>query len=918
MFKTSLAYQNWKSKYQYNNETPLETQQRVARAAASAEKENQEQWYQTFLNTLVKFDSDNQPLGLKCTFGGRITANVGTHYTGTTSKNCFINGPVSNASISYRRPVPGTDEFIDVSYTTQGTPDSLSNIMLTLLEQAETLKSEGGYGINFDFIRPRGSLIKGIGIKHPGVVHYMTIWDTVANVIVMGDSDGYKDNIKNHSHLDEDVVVAMKKQARKGAQLAALSVWHPDVEEFIRAKQEPGRLTKFNISVLVDDEFMDAVRHDKLYTQWFWESAGIKLEGAEYEAFSKGCRKFVKANVSGKMTLAPSDLVKGSVVYRLAPIHEYKRVAADYYVAQDGTLMYKKEYKRVRARELCDLMLLSAYNRAEPGIIYYDSMQRNNPLAYLGDANAMNPCGEIPGNPYTSTVCLLGSVNLTQYVNQDRTFDWDGYVRDVCTFARMLDNVNDLDNLPLPQYRWASENIRQYGMGINGLGSALFMMGIPFNSVHAMDFVNQVTWLKEEHTWRTSALLAKERGAFPAYSSKFLETNWFTEFTGITEDTKNLIRKYGVRNGKTTGQPPLGNSSIICDIISNGIEPVFLPEYKRTYIADKWPEGITKENVKTILSQTKQGDSVVWEGVYNGVSYLYEPHNRGLCINEVVRDYGYQWVLDNYPQDFKSGTPSYIVTANTLTVQEHLDVQEIVQRNCNQAVSKTANLPNDYDFDDFRHLYIKAWKADLNGFTTYRDGSMESVLSKVEASKSSKEPRVVKKDIKLPDTFINGEMRIIKREGKKWYLHFSYLPEDTDKIFPVAIWIQTNNLGEIREANAAVKQLIELLEKFEIPQTLIELQKQKIKDNPGYVRVGKLISMCLRHNIPLPNIVAALDSVPDVYVTDLLFALKKFLVEHIEDGTRVLNSLCKSCGSSEVVFESGCNRCLDCGSSECG
>jgi len=998
MFKTELARKNWEMKYQYGNETPLETQKRIAKAVASVET-NPSEWEEKFLNVLVKFDSSGNQIGLKNTFGGRITANIGTEYNGTTLLNCFVSGPIRKAKVSYTRNIPGTDKKIDVVYDTEDTPDNLANIMLCLLEQAETLKSEGGYGINFGFIRPRGSPIKSIGISHPGVVHYMQIWDMVASVIVMGDNDGYKDTIKNYigEKIPDKIVKRMKKQARKGAQMAALPIHHPDIEEFIRAKQEKGKLTKFNLSVLVDDEFMRAVEKDDFYELYF-----------------------------------------------------------------NG-----KTYKKVKAIDLYNLLMKSSHSRNEPGILFYDNMQKNNPIDYLGKTNATNPslksdtmvltnygmveiknlvdkddllvknfreewhrakafmsgkdkelyrikfsdnseifctkehkwpiiksitgkydsndeaidyssfekietqnlkrlhkvyfpfspdpsrkfksimsvektelvedvyditvyddthtficqdgivtgnCGEVAGNPDTSTVCLLGSVNLTQYVNADRTFDFKQYENDVALFARMLDNVCDLTSAPLPQYRWAAKNIRQYGMGINGLGSCLYMMGIAYGSEESLNFVDQITKIKEEITWKTSALLAQEKGPFPAYNEKFLETNWFNNFTKISEDTKNLIRKYGVRNGKTTAIPPLGNSSIICDNVSNGIEPVFEKEYRRTYITENWPSGYTRENIKTALKAEKHGDATVWTGIINGIDYLYEPHNRGLCINEIVRDYGYRWVLENYPDDI-SKKESYFVTARSIGLEDHVKMQSIAQKNCNQSISKTINLPESFSIKAYRDLYIRAWKEGLNGITTYREGSMESVLSVVEKNNGTRE--IIKKDIKLPDIFTNGPMQVIKKEGMKFYIHFSYLPEDHQNIFPIAMWLHSNSYGEIRESNAAVRELSLLLEQFEIDKSLIEKQKDKIKDNPGHLRVAKMISMCLRHNIPIVNIVLSLNKLKDVYVTDAIFAIKKFLSEKIEDGTQIKGYKCPNCKSSNVIFSGGCSVCKDCGASGC-
>jgi ribonucleoside-diphosphate reductase alpha chain len=771
------------------------------------------------------------------------------HFTlasGILTHNCFINGEVSNATVSYERKIPGTDKTIDVTYGTSETGDNLKNIMLTLLEQAETLKSEGGYGINFGFIRPRGSIISSIGIRHPGVVHYMSIWDQVSAVIVMGDNDGYKDTLKNYLDINDDEYEGLKKQARKGAMMGVLPIWHPDIEEFVRAKQESGMLTKFNISVCVDDKFMEAVRNNEFYD--------LHFEG--------------------------------------------------------------KVYKKVKAKKLYDLIMESTYNRNEPGIIFHDNMQANNPISYLGEVTATNPCGEVPGNPITSTVCLLGSVNLTQYINEHRSFDWELYKKDVSMFARMLDNINDLTNASLPQYTWAIKNIRQYGMGINGLGSALYMMGIPYDSQDAKDFTEKVTQVKEDTCWTTSALLAEEKGTFPAYNENFLKTNWFEKYTTISPKVKDLIRIHGVRNAKVSTNPPLGNSSIICDVVSNGIEPVFMHEYERTRIADGWPEGLSKDNVKSLLIETKSGDAVVWRGSYNGVDYLYEPHNRGLCITEPVRDYGYQWVLDHYPNDIEN-KERYLVSTDELKVQDHIDIQEIVQKNCCQSVSKTSNIKNDYPFNDFKKLYFKAWEANLIGFTTYREGTMEAVLSKVEKNNGTRE--IIRKDLQLPDEFVNGKMRVIRREGMKFYIHFSYLPEDDDMIFPVAIWIQTNATGEIREANAAVKGLIGLLNKFEIDKDIIDKQREKIRGNSGRVRVAKMISMCLRHNIPIVNIVHVLDSLEDVYVTDTIFAVKKFLSEHIEEGTPVLGSNCSNpdCKSDKIIFAGGCTVCQDCGRSEC-
>jgi hypothetical protein len=231
MFKTDLARENWDRKYRYGNETEIQTWERVARALADTEKEP-EKWYGLFLRTIVKFDKDNKPIGLKCTPGGRITANIGTGFKGATLSNCFINGPVSGAQIKYTRKSSDGSVSYPIEYNTSDNPDDLLNIFLTIMEQAKTLASEGGYGINFGFIRPRGSIIKGTGIKHPGVLAYLKIWDSVAECIVKGDQDGYVDKIKNYlgDEKFEELKQAVKKETRKGAMLAALNCFSENTE----------------------------------------------------------------------------------------------------------------------------------------------------------------------------------------------------------------------------------------------------------------------------------------------------------------------------------------------------------------------------------------------------------------------------------------------------------------------------------------------------------------------------------------------------------------------------------------------------------------------------------------------------------------------------------------------------------------
>jgi len=359
------------------------------------------------------------------------------------------------------------------------------------------------------------------------------------------------------------------------------------------------------------------------------------------------------------------------------------------------------------------------------------------------------------------------------------------------------------------------------------------------------------------------------------------------------------------------------NSSIIADVVSNGIEPVFQFEYKRTRIVDEWPDGLTTENVKDYLTETKQGDASVWRGEYGGVSYLFEPHNRGLCIVDRVRDYGYQWVMDNYPDDIKNKS-SYLVTTDDIKIDDHVAIQVATQSNINQSCSKTANIPNDYPYEDFKQLYYNAWKAGLNGFTSFRSGTMEEVLSKIDKKEEEQDQYIINHDIKLPQEFVNGTTKIIKRENKKFYINFSYLPEDSDLRHPIAMWIHTNQKGETVAANAAVRALSKLLKDFGISEELIEKQRAKITEDPSHYRVSKMVSMCLRHNLPLSSIVTSLENLEEDYISSLLTCVRKFLSEKIPNGTKISGKTCPSCNSVNLVYQSGCASCSDCGFSGCG
>lgn len=1241
MFKTTIAHEIWQRKYKYGKETPIETFERVAKSLASVEK-NPDEWYPKFLKTLVKFDHNNKPIGLKCIPGGRITANIGTTYSKATLINCFVSAPVSNAHLSYMRRTDDNLYSFPVEYVTDQSPDDLINIFLTIAEQAKTLASEGGYGVNFDFIRPRGALIKGTGIKHPGVVAYMKIWDAVSQCIVQGDDDGYYDKIKNY--LDQTTLIRLKKVSeivkediRKGAMVAVLSCWHPDAEEFIRAKQTSGILTKFNISVLLDDKFMKAVENDDFYDQHFngktykrikardlynliMESTYNRAEpgvlfadnmmknnpvaylgkltcvnpcfsGDTFLFTKDGCHTFdffankyrntveilqdnrvtfvgtpekedwsvdlnktgyhyneassvfktkcdvktYKVKFVGGVDLVltedhhlmtskgpiqvsnlktndnvlfclpeiPTNLVKSSLddaafllglvdsdggvvedpdkyivyidlydkklemkdsilkkidtLYKLYGIEialEQNRPISAYYITEDEKrnrigsaflyrlfikyfnwagkknipdifFLYSRKYsfainyiagffvcdghnnftkngdslrinqsdemylkkfqallwsigidsglylrrkqmlkrmpdgrgghKNYLCKENYELIITKSFfpkffglfnlikfskltaidNRrllksheinlikrvksiSEDKIQDVYCLKEDKDRTLVANGVVARRCGEVPGLSNITTVCLLGSPNLTQYVKIDklrnRYFDFDEYSEDIKIFMRMLDNVNDLTYAPLPSYQWVIDNLRQVGMGINGLGSALMMLGIPYNSKEAVEFAKKLAQIKENLTWQTSALLAKEKGTFKAYNKELFESTEFFKSDRLTKETKDMIIDYGVRNAKTTTCPPLGNSSCIADATTNGIEPVFDLEYQRKITCKQWPEGLSADNIKKILKHHKDKDFEYWQGIYNGKEYYYEPHNRGLCEINLVRDYGYQWLLDNFPNEDHS---KYLVTCKDLKVEDHVAIQEVIQYYNSQSVSKTCNLPNNYPFEDFKDLYLLAWKRGLNGFTTYRADSMESVLSDI---KKATKKEIITRDIKLPDVFINGDCHVIKREGKKFYIHFSYLPEDIKKEFPIVLWIYTNakyKADELKICNKASKNLCTLALERGIDRGIIKETVDKANSDYPHNRLGRMVSLCLRHNIPREDILVYLMNIDGDNISTLVTAVRKFLSSTLPNGTILHGSKCPECGE-QLIMDGGCRRCPSCSWTACG
>lgn len=771
---------------------------RVARGIAQFEKNKTlaNKWEKKFYEAMKDF---------KFVPAGRILSGAGTGYE-VTFFNCYV--------------IPSP-------------PDSRAGIMENITQTVEIQSRAGGVGVNLSTLRPRGARVRKVNGTSSGPVNWAALYSTA-----------------NHD-------VIQQGGSRRGALMLMLNDWHPDLEEFIRVKEDLSKIPGANLSVCVTDKFMEAVKADRNWDLVFPDNVGTP----DYDEFWDG------------------DIDKW--------IESGRKV---------------KVYKRVRAREIWDMIAQAAWKSAEPGLHFIERSNKRSNTYYFEKLIATNPCGEQPLGAWA--VCNLGAMNLTAYVGAGGVFDYESLERDVAIATRFMDNVIDANFYFYPQTYESQMDIRRIGLGTMGLGDALIKMKIRYGSDESVAAIDKIYKVIRDSAYKTSAQLAAEKGAFRKFDKEKYLKGWFIK--RLPKDIRELIARNGIRNAVLLTQAPTGTTSLLAGV-SSGIEPVYNFEFKR---------------------KDRTGEHMVYHP-------LFEEWRR------------------THPNEEK---PDYFVCAMDLSPEEHLKVQAKVQEYTDSSISKTVNAPNDYTVDDVRELYTKAYEWGCKGITFFRDGSRQGVLENV----SSEKPKEVSADappaaqLTLPVSPEAG-VRLVARpfvvRGATYKLKtpvgtaFITINND-DAGEPLEVFINIGKAGSDvsafavalgRTISAALRFRSSLTPKeraLEIAEQLKDIGgrrsvgfgQSRIRSLPDAVSVALLTHFGLSiTNGQATEKVALTENEREQLEAGVMSApqdlggqqVMSMMVETGEPKYGAKVDLCPECGEHTLVFEEGCAKCYTCGHTEC-
>jgi ribonucleoside-diphosphate reductase alpha chain len=762
------------------DKTIEDTWRRVATALAAPEREP-EKWAERFYRAMEDF---------KFLPAGRVVAGAGTSRS-VTLFNCFVMGAI---------------------------PDDMGGIFAHLREAALTMQQGGGIGYDFSTLRPRGAPVKGVGADASGPLSFMDVWDAMCRTIM---SAGY----------------------RRGAMMATLRCDHPDIEAFIEAKSEPGRLRMFNLSVLVTDAFMQAV----------------------------------EAN-------APWELLFDGTMARVLP-----------------------------ARELWDKIMRATYAYAEPGVIFIDRINHKNNLWYCETIRSSNPCGEQPLPPYGA--CLLGSINLARLVEAPFTsearLDLDRLRALVPDCVRMMDNVVDISQFPLPEQKHEAASKRRIGLGVTGLADALILCGLRYGSAAAVAATEEWLGVIEREAYLASAALAAEKGAFPLFArDRYLEGE---TVAALDPDVREAIARHGIRNALLTSVAPTGTISLFADNVSSGIEPVFSFRHTRNLLM---PDGARRE--------------------------------------EEVEDYAHR--VFRRIRGETAPLPDYFVDAQVLTPEDHLVMQAAVQKHVDSSISKTINVPADIPFDRFKDVYRQAYALGCKGCTTYRPNEVTGAVLATRPEPTAgpdtrPAPRQTELPLPPPAPAVSPKPADIYEAGG-----VVYMTQPLSR--PAALPGQTYKLNWPESEHALYITLNDIVQDGRRRPFEVFINSKNMEHYAWTVALTRMISAVFRRGGDVSFVVEEMKAVFDPrggawmdgrYVPSLLAAIGDVIERHmIEIGflprhgmdraaaARVVNlptadasrspaaqalsrpAQCPKCGEAALIRSEGCDQCTSCDYSKCG
>ena len=637
------SYDIWDKKYRLkdkrgnNQETCVnETFIRIAKALAAIEVNDQKEWQEKFLWAM---QSGAYP-------AGRIISNAGAakFKPATSTINCTVSGTIE---------------------------DSMTGILQQVHQAGLTLKAGCGIGYEFSTLRPSGAYVAGAGATTSGPLSFMDIYDKMCFTI---SSAG----------------------GRRGAQMGVFDISHPDVKDFILAKREDGRLRQFNLSLLISDNFIKAVKSN---LDW---PLNFPLTHKEV--------------LADKINLNDTS----SVLFKENHYHSDFIKQHDYILNEQGEIACKI-YQRIPAQRLWDMIMSNTFDYAEPGFILIDHANEMNNNWFCEQLRASNPCGEQILPPHGA--CLLGSINLVQFVEQAFSpaakFDWKKFKKVTRIFTRMLDNVVEISGLPLVEQRLEIASKRRHGMGYLGLGSALTLLQIPYNSPEAITFTEEVSKVLAITGWQEALSLAKEKGPAPILKQSFtVDQAMLNKRPEMVKDGVNLgdsikgsvlhakysrymqiiaqnepeliaqLAKVGARFTHHTSIAPTGTLALsLGNNVSNGIEPSFAHEYHRN-----------------LIREGKKSKESVAVSSYELLAYraMINPNAQASAA------------------EGNNQLPKYFIVSDTISPEAHVDIQAAAQHWIDSSISKTINIPTDFAYEQFKNIYLYAYDKGLKGCTTFR------------------------------------------------------------------------------------------------------------------------------------------------------------------------------------------------------